>query len=171
MQADDGEELDMRRRYLRIYLNDHFALATAGRELVRRTLASNRGTPLGGHLASLHREIVEDRETLQKVMRAVGARVDQVKVGMAWMGEKVARLKLNGRIVGYSDLSRVVELEALGQGVEWKRDLWRSLAVVAPTDPSLVAFDFEALAGRAQRQRDELEPYRVDAIRRAFREG
>jgi N-acetylglucosamine kinase-like BadF-type ATPase len=58
-------------RQLDIYLSDHLAGATVGVELARRAAKSNRGTPTGEFLESLHREISEDRRTLVAVARAL----------------------------------------------------------------------------------------------------
>lgn len=154
---------------LPIYLNDHLAGSTVGLELARRARGSNEGTPLGEFIATLAVEIEEDRDTLLEVMEAVGAGRDRLKVCGAWAGEKFGRLKLNGSLLSYSPLSRVVELEGLRLGVEGKACLWRMLRELA--DPRLSGFDFDALIARAERQRDELERHRLDAGRPALSES
>jgi hypothetical protein len=151
---------------LATYLNDHLAGATVGVELSRRAAGANEGTELGTVLARLATEIEEDRATLESVMEAADAGRDRVKVTAAWVGEKAGRLKPNGQLTGYSPLSRLIELEGLSMGVEGKRLLWVSLKSLE--DPRLTGFDFEALAERATRQRDELEPLRRAAARTAF---
>ncbi len=154
---------------LAIYLNDHLAGSTAGVELARRARGSNEGTELGEFLATLAAEIEEDRDTLQEVMEAVSAGRDRLKVTGGWAGEKLGRLKLNGSLLSYSPLSRVVELEGLRLGVEGKACLWRMLRELA--DPRLSGFDFDALIARAERQRDELERRRLEAGRIALAGG
>lgn len=150
-------------RFLAIYLNDHLAGATVGVELVRRTARENEGSALGGFLADiLLPEIVEDRETLERLMASVGARRSRPKVALAWAAEKAARLKLNGELRRYSPLSRLLELEGLAAGIEGKRALWLSLAAVNGTE-ALSGFDFHALAERAASQRARLEQHRVAA--------
>jgi hypothetical protein len=151
---------------LATYLNDHLAGSTAGLELARRARGSNEGTPLGDFLAELTAEIEEDRETLGAVLDAVGAGRDRVKVTAAWIGEKAGRLKLNGRLLGYSPLSGLVELEGLTLGVTGKLGLWRLLGELG--DPRLAGFDFDALAARAERQQAELEQRRLEAGRLAL---
>src|SRR4051812_45452331 len=94
------------KKLLGIYLNDHLAGATVGRELCRRSLSSNRDTEFGAFLEHLLAQIVEDRETLLELMRRVGAGVDRVKPFAATVGERLGRLKLNGSLRGYSPLSR-----------------------------------------------------------------
>lgn len=151
---------------LATYLNDHLAGATVGVELARRARGSNAGSELGRFLAELTVEIEEDRETLEEVLQAVGVGRDRLKLAGAWAGEKVGRLKLNGRLLGYSPLSRLVELEGLRLGVEGKACLWRLLRELA--DPRLSGFDFDALIARAERQCDELEQRRLEAGRLAL---
>lgn len=154
---------------LATYLNDHLAGATAGVELARRARGSNEGSELGAFLAELTVEIEEDREVLGEVMEAVDAGRDRIKVTAAWAGEKVGRLKLNGRLLGYSPLSRLVELEGLTLGVTGKLALWRLLRELG--DPRLAGFDFDALIARAERQRDGLEQRRLEAGRLALAAG
>jgi hypothetical protein len=151
---------------LAIYLNDHFAGSTAAVELARRARAGNKGSELGGLLHRLANEIEEDRNTLAAIMEAVGAKRDPFKARLAWVGEKVGRLKLNGQLTGQSPLSRVIELEGLELGFTGKASLWRALSELQ--DSRLAAFGFESLADRARRQSAELEPHRVAAGRDAF---
>jgi hypothetical protein len=152
-------------RYLSIYLNDHLAGATLGVELAARTLRENEGTELGTTLRPLHAEIVEDRETLIGLMRELGIRRSQPKLAAAWAAEKVARLKPNGALSGYSPLSRVLELEGLAAGIAAKRALWLSLAEIDGLEARL---DPAALAERAASQLERLEPFRRAAARVAF---
>jgi len=153
-------------KLLRIYLNDHLAGATAGRELSKRALDANRDTEFGGFLERLHEEIVEDRETLLSVMRRLGYGPDHAKVAGAIAAERAGRLKLNGALRSYSPLSRLVEHEGLIIGVDAKRSLWNVLDELQ--SEQLCDFNFAALAGRAQRQHDELEAHKQQAARVAF---
>jgi len=151
---------------LATYLNDHFAGSMTGVELARRSRDANDGSELGVLLGRLSAEIEEDRATLESVMDRVGAGRDRVKIAAAWVGEKAGRLKPNGQLIGYSPLSRVVELEGLSAGIEAKRLLWTALEQL--TDPRLAGFDFGQLAERAARQRTELGPFRLAAAQTAF---
>jgi hypothetical protein len=157
-------------RLLRVYLADHQAGEIVGRELARRCLRANRGTALGGYLEQFLEELDQDTAALDEVTRRLGARADRVKNAAAWITEKAGRLKLNGRLGGYSPLSRLEELEGLSLGVEGKLALWRSLAEIR-SDSRLEEIDFEQLAARAGRQRRRLERFRSEAARRAFVEG
>ena len=153
---------------LAIYLNDHLAGATVGRELSRRAAATNRDTTYGSFLDDLAREVQEDRESLLAIMRALDVRVDRLKVAGGWGAEKLGRLKLNGRLRGYSPLSRVVELEALALGVRGKLAMWRSLEMLEPQRPQLADARLSDLAARAERQLTGLEEQRLRAVAEAF---
>jgi hypothetical protein len=153
---------------LAIYLNDHLAGATVGRDLSRRAAASNRDTSYGPFLDDLAREVQEDRESLLAIMRALGIRVDRLKVAGGWGAEKLGRLKLNGRLRGYSPLSRIVELEALTLGVRGKLALWRTLQTLEPAPAPLASVDLAELAARAEGQLTGLEEQRLRAVTEAF---
>jgi hypothetical protein len=153
------------RDYLKIYLEDHYAGATAGLELARRAAGANRGTtPYGDVLDGIAREIDEDRETLRAVMAALGVGPDRFKVAGAWAGEKAGRLKLNGHLTSYSPQSRVVELEGLVVGVTGKRCLWAALRHIEPLEPRLDAEQLDRLIERADRQINVLEELRLKAV-------
>jgi hypothetical protein len=158
----------MEQRHLAIYLNDHLAGATAGVALAERCRKSNNSGELGVFLRGLVSEIADDRTTLVQLMERLSVPQSKPKIVLASLGEKLARLKLNGRLVRYSPLSRFVELEALSIGIEGKRCLWVGLAPVAAVDQRLRDFDLAELAERARSQRGRLEPHRLEAAERAF---
>jgi hypothetical protein len=157
----------MDRKLLGIYLNDHLAGAMGGIELARRCLSNNRGTPLEADLEKLVREIEEDRVVLEGLMERLGIPRSPVKAPVAWALEKVGRLKLNGRLLEYSPLSRVIELELLSSGVETKRSMWMAFKRLAEEGIDL-GLDLEDLIGRARRQRRMLERRRLEAAVAAF---
>jgi hypothetical protein len=147
---------------LDIYLNDHLAGSVGGVEMARRCLGANQDTEFGPPLARLREEIEEDRETLEAVMEELGVARSRVKPAFGWLGEKLGRLKPNGRLHGYSPLSRVVELEVLVLGTTGKLRLWRLLEELLGDRTS---FDFAALAARAGDQRERVEDLQVRAAR------
>jgi hypothetical protein len=155
-------------RFLGIYLNDHLAGAIAGSELAKRAARNNEGTPLGAFLDRLTTDIDEDRRALETLMNGLGIKKDLVKDAAAWMAEKVGRLKLNGRLVGYSDLSRLVELEGLSLGVEGKLAMWRNLSRVRKKYAALEDINLEELIQRAEAQRRQLEEARQEAAEKGL---
>jgi hypothetical protein len=155
-------------KFLGIYLNDHLAGAVVGLELAKRSLSSNRGSRLGDFLARFVTEVEADRKSLEDVIAALGIRKQQWKQGAAWVAERLGRLKLNGRLVSYSPLSRLEEMEGLCIGVRAKFYLWDALAGLTTSEPRLSAFDFGELARRAETQLKELEHFRGQAAAKAL---
>ena len=153
---------------LAIYLNDHLAAATGARELARRAATRNRASEYGPFLELLAREIEEDRESLLAIMDALEVKTDPLKVAVGWGAEKLGRLKLNGRLLGYSPLSRLVELETLQLGVHGKLGLWRALAKLELEPLAAAGVALPGLIGRAERQLDELELHRQRAAAEAL---
>lgn len=157
-----------RRKLLRIYLNDHLMGATLALGLIRRSIGSNRGGALGDFLEELHVEVAEDRDALKELMDAFAFPVDPIKQVAAVAGERIGRLKLNGRLTGYSDLSRLLELEGLHAGVDAKLRLWKSLRQVASAHSPIDPATLDRLITRAESQLERLEPHRLEAASRAF---
>jgi hypothetical protein len=154
---------------LAIYLNDHLGGSTAGRDLARRAAARNQGRgDYGPALTRIAREIAADRGSLLEAMAALGVRTDPIKVLGAWVGEKLSRLKPNGQLLGYSPLSRVVELESLSLGVRGKLNLWLALSDALAADERLRGLDLAELADRARRQIADLDELRQRAAREAL---
>lgn len=153
---------------LNLYLSDHLAGATGGVELARRALDNNRGSELEPFLEQLLEEVVRDRATLERLTDHLGMQASQLKRTVAVAAERVARLKLNGQLLGYSPLSRLVELEGLAAGVETKLNLWRSLREALPDGALPPDVDLGTLIERAERQRETIEGHRQRAAAAAF---
>ena len=154
--------------FLGIYLNDQLALGTLWRELAQRSQHNNRGTELGEALTRVATGIAEDVETFRSIMHRLGIRMNPVKIGLAVGAERLGRLKLNGQLGTYSPLSRFVELDVLAMGIEGKKLLWATLRDLADLASRLPDVDFDNLIDRAERQRADLEPFRVRAGVEAF---
>jgi hypothetical protein len=151
---------------LGVYLNDHLAGATAGSELASRMARSHRGEEESGPLSRLAVEIAQDRSALLAIMASLDISARAYKVGAAWIGEKLGRLKFNGRLLGRSPLSDLEELEVLRLAVEGKAAGWRTLRTLADTDTRLDAGHLDELLSRANRQSAQLEELRVRAVSR-----
>jgi hypothetical protein len=152
--------------YLEIYLNDHLGGATGALELAERVAKASAGTELGALMERLVDEIAEDRDTLREFMDVVDADRDTLKVAGGWIAEKLGRLKLNGKLIAESPLSRVVELEGLGLAVEHTRMLWVTLL---ETQAQRFGEDrLRQLIDRAERRGALLEEHRRRATREAL---
>ncbi len=143
-------------KYLSIYLKDHAAAFTALRDVAARSQRANRRTDLGDYLAGVVEELETARRELAGVMDELGVRRSPVKAAVASAAEKIGRLKLNGHVVSYSPLSRVIELEGLIAGTDIERATWAALA-------PLTASDLSPLVHRAERRREELARRHNDA--------
>jgi hypothetical protein len=145
----------MTSRLLRIYLQDHHAASAGGVALARRALGPDH---------PVAKQIVRDRETLERVMRQLSVAPSAIKTRVVRVAEHAGRLKLNGTLFKRSPLSSVVELETLVVGVRGKEALWTALqkADIRLED------DLEALAESARGQAAELEALRLRAAARAF---
>lgn len=148
---------------LAIYLNDHLAGATAGVGLAKRLARTHRS------LRGLAVEVEQDRRELVAIMRALDVDIQWYKPIVGKVGEKLGRLKLNGRILRRAPLSDVVELEAMTLGLMGKRAVWRALRTLE--DPRLDADALDHLAERAEAQLDVVEQLRLAVFPGATRAG
>jgi hypothetical protein len=136
-----------------------------GVALVERCQRNNERTEFSDQLRELANEIRSDRDTLRRLMRDLGAEPSQLKNSVAWVSEKMQRLKFNGRLVGYSPLARVEELETLAIGIAGKRALW---LLLEDLDRSPEKYDFAALRHSAEDQLARVDSLRVRAAELAF---
>jgi FAD/FMN-containing dehydrogenase len=153
---------------LAIYLNDHFAGATGGVELLKRA-AQARGGAERDALVALGRQGVEDRDALAQVMADLEVPVDRPKAAVGWIAEKAGRLKPNGRVFSRSPLSNVLEAESALLGVQGKAACWRTLRTLSETDERLSTEWLDTLLERAEAQSLTLENIRLGAVTRTFR--
>jgi hypothetical protein len=153
----------MENSLLGIYLNDQLAAGVLWREIARRAQRNNDGSDLGYALDRVATAITEDVATFEQIMQRLGVRRNPVKPAIAIAAERGGRLKLNGRLTSYSPLSRFSELDFLKYGIEGKKVLWQNLRDLARLGERLLDVDFDELIARAQRQLDEIEPFRLAA--------
>ncbi len=154
-------------KYLHIYLADHLAGSAVGVEVAKRCAKSNEGNDIGHFLQTKALPAIEeDRATLEQIIDLVGGSPSVVKQALAWTGEKLGRLKLNGELTSYSPLSRLVELEGLSLGIAGKMALWQALREIR--DDRLETIDFGHLIKRAEEQREGVELQRRKASVMAF---
>lgn len=158
-------------RLLSVYLVDHTAGATAGLHRVRRMASTYRETPLGEPLATMARQLEQERRWLMGTARGLGVEGGTVKRLAAAVGERLGRLKLNGRLVRRSPVTPLLELELLRSAVVGKLSGWQTLEATAATT-GLTAEQVDRLRA-LQREADEqveLLSSLLDQVRpRAFR--
>jgi hypothetical protein len=157
-RSHDGEGL------LRIYLGDHRAGAAAGQARARRFAAANADSFLADTARDVCHQIEEDVRTLDEILARFRCRASRWKLIVARVAELAGRLKLNGRLRGYSPLSRLIELELLLAGILAKESLWQTLALVQQHRVELAGFDLDDLQHRALQQRIQLESHRAQTV-------
>lgn len=140
-------------RWLALYLRTHEAAAQGGVDLVRRAAQAQEGRAWGPELGVLAEEVGDDQGALLRQMRAWRVRPDPLAaVGVA-LGERLGRLKPNGRVVRRSPLSDLIEVEGALDAVQAKRAGWQALR--AASTPPLVV-DLDELVRRAEDQTTRL---------------
>jgi hypothetical protein len=161
----------MNDKRLRIYLDDHLALMVAEIGLIGRCWWSNRSTPLGEFLQKLENEVKAQKSIVVDMIQRIGGKKtieSRVKQGAAWFAEKLGRLKLNDSLLTYSDLSRVIELEAMSAAAQERIVLWDSIDYVAADDARLEGITFAFFRDQSQQHLDELNLQRREAATEAF---
>ncbi|MGY2130436.1 hypothetical protein [Blastococcus sp. SYSU DS0617] len=153
---------------LGVYCNDHVAAATGGIELVVRMLGRWRGTRFEQPLEQLLDELREERAGLRSTMVALGLPVRQYKQLATWVGEKLTRAKLNGRVFSRSPLSDVIEFEFLAAAVLAKRAGFETLRVLAEVDGRVDAELVERLIQQADDQHAWLAAVRREVAAEVF---
>jgi hypothetical protein len=137
---------------LGVYCNDHLAAARGGIELVGRMIGRWRGTRFEQPLEQLLDELREERNGLRSTMASLGVPVRQYKLAAIWLGEKLSRAKLNGRLVSRSPLSDLIEFEFIAIGVLAKRAGFETLREIAEVDGRVDAGLFDRLIQQADDQ-------------------
>lgn len=147
---------------LGIYCNDHLASAMGGIELVSRMLGEHRDTPDEQRLEEMLGQFREERSSLMAMTRTLGVPIRQYKQVAAWVAEKLARAKLNGRLLSRSPLSSLIEFEFIANAVLIKRAGFETLRELAEVEPRLDKAELDRLIRQADSQHDWL----VDSRRR-----
>jgi hypothetical protein len=154
--------------HIATYLQDHLAGSTLALELLDHLQKAHVGTERENFFAQLQDDIASDRNKLETLMRRLSVSVGTVRAAVAWLGEKVALLKMRMDDSGGGDFWLLEAVELIALGIEGKRALWDALHHVAPHHTNLDGMDFDALAKRAAEQRARIEPVRLHAARAAL---
>jgi hypothetical protein len=154
------------KRSLTLYLQGHHAGAEAAVVSVRQQAATDPDSEIGRLLARLGDEIAEDMASLRDVMAKLAIRPSVVKNLAARATAHLSRWTLRAHLPGPPQ-AQLIGIESLSLGVEGKLRLWCALREIAADDPRLGEVDFDALIKRAEHQRVQLEPHRLEAARQA----
>jgi hypothetical protein len=141
---------------LHVYLNDHRTGAIAAHQLAVRSRSANEGTEFGDFLDDFVPELEADMDQLDTLFDRCSIPKNRVKLVAARVATALGRFKLNGRLSGYSPLSRLLEFQSLSVGVLGKRQLWTTIAALPPDHPAS-GLDTASLIARADVQAQRLE--------------
>ena len=156
------------RATLRVYLRDHLAASVAAIRLLRRMCDGRAATPLGDQLTEITSDVLAEQDVLRTLLRRVGGDDRGFVVALAWLGEKLSRLKLGPGKPWDSGLQLFETLEAITLAFYGRQSLWHTLAELDLTSLG-VDIDFRALAARARRHLQAVERARLEASHRALR--
>jgi hypothetical protein len=119
-------------------------------------------------LARLREDITDEQQLVRQLLSAHGGRESTVAQTVAWLGEKLTRVKIGPGENDDSGLMLFETLEALSLGFWGRRALWRTLEQLQRAGSIEARVDFGALAFRAGRHLDQLEESRLLASLVAF---
>ncbi|WP_136520129.1 MULTISPECIES: hypothetical protein [Cellulomonas] len=147
------QQPEIDRTLLATYLADHVAGASAVISRLTRLSQVEEIGDMRAPLARLADELREERATHVATAQDLGLPLSRWKALAAALGERVARLKPNGRVVGRSPLSLVLELEIVRSGLEGKRMGWVTLREHADQ----LGLDEARIERFVERSRDQAE--------------
>lgn len=116
---------------LSVYLNDHITGATGGVGRLRNMADNYAGSPLEEPMARLAREMEDERRWLIAQAERLGFGVQRYKMAAAAVGERLARLKPNGRVARSSPMRALLELELLRSAIRGKESGWQTFKTYA----------------------------------------
>jgi hypothetical protein len=152
---------------LAAYLHDHLAGSVHAIDLLRAIRDQQTGKPLGKFAATLLPEIEADQESLREIADRAGVGASAIKEIGAWVEEKISRLKL--RNLNEEGIGTFEALELLQLGIHGKWALWEALSVLAETDERLSGVDFSYLSGRAEKQENLVDQWRLNVAEIVFK--
>ena len=156
------------RDLLDLYLSDHLTGSTAGTNRLERMAADYVDTPCFAELSRLAEEVRAEQTFLQNLIDALGIRRRRHRQAAAWLGERVARLKTDGRVLKRSPMTLLLETELMRSAVHGKIGGWQTLRANAE-ELGLDPETFAELITASERQiatLDQIHGYaRIRAIR------
>ena len=150
---------------LEVHLQNHWAAAAGGLDLATRVARTHADSDVGADLASVARDIAEDRETLRELMVVLDLDPGTVGPVVARVAERIGRLKPNGRALRRSPVSDVLELEALRAAIGAKRAGWDTLLVLSQGVDLLPRDGLRRLRDRADAQLERLAEVQATVVR------
>ncbi len=154
--------------HLTTYLNDHLAGSETLINLLEHLQQTEAGRDRERFLAELRGDVIADRQTLESLMERAQVGKHPLRLGTAWLLEKLSRFKLRLDDPGNGALYLLEALELVQVGIEGKRALWRALAAAAEHAPVLQGINYDHLMQRAEEQHHRVEAARTEAAKTAL---
>ncbi|MFV2145448.1 hypothetical protein [Isoptericola sp. G70] len=129
---------------------------------------SYQDTPFHADIAELTEQIRGERQLYRTLLATLRIRRRRYRQVVAGVGERLGRLKLNGRLTERSPLTVMLEIELMRSAVTGKLGGWQTLEEYAD-DLGLEPERFARLAAVARRQLALLERLHEHAREQAFR--
>ncbi len=151
--------MDLLAHYVRIHLTG----AAAGIELFGR--GSNLWSPEARQVtAGIRGELYEERSWLRSFVKDIGSSEPTLTELAAKVGERVGRLKPNGKLLSRTPLTDVIDLESMHDAVSGKVAGWEALLQL--DDDRADHAELERLLAQGHSQIDRLrEQHRAAAAR------
>ncbi|WP_159618366.1 hypothetical protein [Arthrobacter zhaoguopingii] len=171
-QAPDRTRLD--KGTLFAYLDTHLLGATNGVRLFEAASRSWDGTASGAELAEMARGISGERDTLVRLIHALGHRPGRLKMAAAHTGSLISSVNPINLLRRRSGEGAQLEFEALQSLLRGKEALWDTLLFVAGTpagrrEPALDPTELERLLKAAREQQQTVARImRETAVERFF---
>lgn len=127
-----AEQAGLDTSVLELYLNDHLAGASGGRNRAHHMVEAHADLPVAGELADLARQLDGEWERVDRLIKELGLDTLRYRQVAAAVGERLGRLKLNRRLTQRSPMTPVLETELLRGAVNAKRGLWQVMQELAP---------------------------------------
>lgn len=152
---------------LNLYLTDHLTGAAGGVDRIERMARVYVDTDKFADIERLAREIRADQQYLSAIVDKLGFAQKPHRQAAAWLGEKAARLKSNGRFTERSPMKMVLHTELMRSAVAGKLGGWETLREYAE-DLGLDPAAFDVLIASAHEQLRTLAEIHDYATERAF---
>jgi hypothetical protein len=149
--------------FLAVFLNDHLAAAAGGRALAVRAARAVAPSPYRAALEAAAGALADQHAAFRRLLAGHGLTERRGKQWLAVAGERAGRLKLNGKLLRPSPLSRLVELEGVLLSLEACRQAWSALA-----EAGVAAEEADAAVRALDARVDELEAHRPAVARAAL---
>lgn len=152
-----------------LYLSDQLTGATAGVQRIERMEKDFVDIPVYRQISVVADSIRREKALLQQIIHDLGFDQKPYRQALAWVGERIGRLKLNKRVITRSPLTLVLESELMRAAVMAKLGSWQTLRDNAD-DLGLDPAVFAELIEQAKEQISLLDEVHTHARRTAFRD-